>query len=154
MTDTTHRVLTPQEAADRVAASLDRRNSSETRFKSFGVAAIAVALAFLVLLFAGILSKGIPGMHQYYVTFDVTLDAERLDPQGLMTLCASISSFTLRNWAIVVAIAAIRLSPPITNGTVDCVLAGKVPWAKFAVPVTVEMMMIGIVKRILIFLYL
>lgn len=85
MTDTVHSVLTPQEAADRVAASLGKRNSSETRFRAWGVAAIATALAFLVLLFAGILSKGIPGMHQYYVTFDVTLDPERLDPQGSMT---------------------------------------------------------------------
>ena len=47
--------------------------------------AIASALAFLVLLFAGILLKGIPGMFQHYVTIDVILDKERLDPSGEMT---------------------------------------------------------------------
>jgi len=85
MTDSAQSVLTPKEAADRVAASLKKRNSSEVRFRLWGIAGIVTALSFLVLLFTGILSKGIPGMHQYYVTFEVSLDAERLDPQGLMT---------------------------------------------------------------------
>jgi phosphate transport system permease protein len=37
-------------------------------------------------LFAGILSKGIPGLFQYYVTLDVRLDARQLDPSGQMTV--------------------------------------------------------------------
>ena len=45
-----------------------------------------MALGFLVLLFAGILSKGIPGLFQHYVTLNVQLDAERLDPSGQGTL--------------------------------------------------------------------
>lgn len=85
MTEKVHSMLTPQEAAGRVAESLNKRKSSESRFRAWGIAGIATALAFLVLLFTGILSKGIPGMHQYYVTFDVTLDASRLDPEGTMT---------------------------------------------------------------------
>jgi len=86
MTEKVHSILTPREAATRVAESLSKRNASEFRFRAWGLAGIATALAFLVLLFAGILSKGIPGMYQHYVTFDVALDPSRLDPEGSMTL--------------------------------------------------------------------
>jgi len=86
MTEKVHSILTPREATTRVAESLSKRNASEFRFRAWGLAGIATALAFLVLLFAGILSKGIPGMYQHYVTFDVALDPSRLDPEGSMTL--------------------------------------------------------------------
>ena len=91
MTETAKSVLSPREASALVSASLRQRNSSETRFRAFGIVAIGCALSFLVLLFTGILSKGIPGMQQHYVTFDVVLEKERLDPQGLMT-AESLSS--------------------------------------------------------------
>jgi Domain of unknown function (DUF3333). len=51
-----------------------------------GLAAISTAILFLILLFAGILSNGIPGMFQHYVTLEVTLDKERMDPQGDMSV--------------------------------------------------------------------
>jgi phosphate transport system permease protein len=78
--------LTPQETAIRVAATLKRRGRSERRFRYFGVGAITLALCFLVFLFAGILSKGIPGMFQHYVTLEVMLDKERMDPKGDMSV--------------------------------------------------------------------
>ena len=84
MTDSTGR-LSPQEAAKRVAATLGRRGSSEKRFRYLGVAAISTALMFLVLLFSGILSNGLPGMFQHYVTLEVYLGKERMDPQGDMS---------------------------------------------------------------------
>ncbi|MDC9720942.1 MAG: phosphate ABC transporter permease PstA [Gammaproteobacteria bacterium] len=84
MTDSRGR-LSPQEAAKRVAATLGRRGSSEKRFRYLGVAAISTALMFLVLLFSGILSNGLPGMFQHYVTLEVYLDKERMDPQGDMS---------------------------------------------------------------------
>ena len=77
--------MTPIESKERVTTSLKSRNRNERRFKLAGMIAIASALAFLVLLFAGILLKGIPGMFQHYVTVDVILDKERLDPSGEMT---------------------------------------------------------------------
>ena len=86
MTDHTYRGLDPQQAAKRVAASISLRKSKETRFVWLGKTAIAIALGFLVLLFAGILTKGIPGLFQYYVTLDVQLDAQQLDPSGQMTV--------------------------------------------------------------------
>jgi phosphate transport system permease protein len=77
--------LTPEETAIRVAATLKRRGFSERRFRYLGVGAITLALCFLVFLFAGILSKGIPGMFQHYVTLEVMLDKERMDPKGDMS---------------------------------------------------------------------
>lgn len=86
MTDHTYRGLDPQQAAKRVAASIDVRKRKEVRFVWLGKTAVTIALSFLVLLFAEILSKGIPGLFQYYVTLDVELDAQRLDPGGQMTI--------------------------------------------------------------------
>lgn len=87
MTDTTvTSPLSPKEAATRVAATLKPRGRSESRFQGLGLAAISTAILFLILLFAGILSNGIPGMFQHYVTLEVTLDKERMDPQGDMSV--------------------------------------------------------------------
>ena len=85
MTDRPYQGLDPQKAAERVAASIHLRKRKETRFVWLGKTAVAIALGFLVLLFAGILSKGIPGLFQYYVTLDLELDAQQLDPSGQMT---------------------------------------------------------------------
>ena len=74
--------LSPAIARKRVAQSLKKRHRNEGRFLSYGRIAISTALLFLVILFGSILSKGIPGFFQYYVTFDVYLSAEELDPYG------------------------------------------------------------------------
>ena len=68
--------------ADRVKENLRKRRAEEARFKWLGRAAIGLALSFLVVLFISIFSKGIPGFFQYYVTLEVFLDAERIDPEG------------------------------------------------------------------------
>jgi phosphate transport system permease protein len=87
MTDTTQTgPLSPKEAASRVAATLKTRGRSESRFQFWGLAGISTAILFLILLFAGILSNGIPGMFQHYVTLEVMLDKERMDPQGDMSV--------------------------------------------------------------------
>ncbi len=74
--------LSPQEASALVEASLVQRRKKEKRFRLLGLSAVAISLAFLVILFSGILSKGLPGMFQYYVELEVNLDRTRLDPQG------------------------------------------------------------------------
>ena len=76
------RLLSPEQATKQVQHTIKRRNQQEKRFRIYGRMAIAIALIFLVTLFATILSKGIPGFFQYYVTLDVELDRERLDPKG------------------------------------------------------------------------
>ncbi|MCH1482980.1 MAG: DUF3333 domain-containing protein, partial [Alphaproteobacteria bacterium] len=75
-------MMSPDAAARRVAASIAGRRQRERRFKSYGQIAIGIALAFLVILFASIFSKGIPGFFQHYVTLEVTLDRAKLDPAG------------------------------------------------------------------------
>ena len=68
--------------ADSVKENLRKRRAAEVRFKWFGRAAIGLAMSFLAVLFISIFSKGIPGFFQYYVTLEVYLDPERIDPDG------------------------------------------------------------------------
>jgi phosphate transport system permease protein len=82
MTKSSFTSLSPQEASALVEASLVQRRKKEKRFRLLGLSAVAISLAFLVILFSGILSKGLPGMFQYYVELEVNLDRTRLDPKG------------------------------------------------------------------------
>ena len=78
----TSKTLTPKQSTALVEASMRRRRAKERRFRFMGLSAIGIALAFLVMLFTGILVKGIPGLSQHYVMLEVELDRARLDPQG------------------------------------------------------------------------
>lgn len=91
MTDTAFKGLSPQEATARVEASLKRRKAQEKRFRRMGLAAIGIALTFLVILFAGILTKGIPGFFQHYVTLDVEITPDRIDPMGDLSVASLYS---------------------------------------------------------------
>ncbi len=82
MTDPRREMISPAIAAERVAAGLAARRAREKRFRLYGRIAIGIALTFLVMLFASIFSKGIPGFFQHYVTLEVTLDSAKLDPVG------------------------------------------------------------------------
>ena len=75
-------MIPPHVAISRVNASLAARRAGERRFRTYGRIAIGIALAFLVTLFVSILAKGIPGFFQYYVTLEVVIDPERIDPAG------------------------------------------------------------------------
>lgn len=86
MTDPIFKGLTPDDSLLRVNASLASRRSKEKRFRNLGVLAIGIALTFLIFLFSGILSKGIPGLFQHYVTLEIDLNKNRLDPEGNMSV--------------------------------------------------------------------
>ena len=86
MTDQNTKNLSPRQASERVALTIKARKRKESQFLFIGKSAVAVAMGFLILLFAGILSKGIPGFFQHYVTLEVQLDAAKLDPTGQMTI--------------------------------------------------------------------
>ena len=75
-------IIPPHVAVSRVNASLAARRAGERRFRTYGRIAIGIALAFLVILFVSIFTKGIPGFFQYYVTLEVVIDPERIDPAG------------------------------------------------------------------------
>ena len=74
--------MSPTKTEQLVTASLKSRRRQEKSFKLLGMAAIFMALFFLASLMFSILSKGLPGFFQYYITLEVELDRERLDPAG------------------------------------------------------------------------
>jgi phosphate transport system permease protein len=76
-------------AADRPVKSLHaidgrtrRRNAAETRFKLYGIVAIAISLAMLAIMLFTIFSDGVSAFRQASMTFPVTLDEAVLDKTG------------------------------------------------------------------------
>ncbi|MEM9474066.1 MAG: phosphate ABC transporter permease PstA [Pseudomonadota bacterium] len=63
-------------------ARTKKRNAAEARFKAYGLIAVMLGLLALVLLVASILSNGLSAFQQTYITLDVELLEERLDPEG------------------------------------------------------------------------
>jgi phosphate transport system permease protein len=63
-------------------ARLRGRYRSEARFKAYGIAALAVAAAFLFALLSSVVMRGIPGFFQHYLVADVLVDAAKIDPEG------------------------------------------------------------------------
>lgn len=59
-----------------------KRNASEKRFRLIGAAAVGVGVLCLIGLLISILSSGLSAFQQTYITLDVYMDAERLDPNG------------------------------------------------------------------------
>ncbi len=59
-----------------------RRNASERRFRAYGLTAIGIGVAALILLLTSILSQGLPAFQQTFVTLDVVLDEAKLDKKG------------------------------------------------------------------------
>jgi len=65
-----------------------RRKAAEWRYQAYGLAAIGVGAAFLVILFTTIISKGYPAFFQTTIQLDVTFDEQRIDPAGTRELSA------------------------------------------------------------------
>jgi phosphate transport system permease protein len=83
MTDTTTFVPPPARSSLLVQdPSMKRRNAAETRFRLYGLVSISIALTTLAILLWSIFAEGVSAFRQTTLTFNVTLDAERLDPQG------------------------------------------------------------------------
>ncbi|NEX45617.1 phosphate ABC transporter permease PstA [Pseudotabrizicola algicola] len=74
-------------------ALMKRRNAAEARFKFYGIAAISVSLVTLCVMLWTIFSDGVSAFRQASLELTVTLDAERLDPQGDRSL-ESLSKVT------------------------------------------------------------
>ncbi|TLP45958.1 phosphate ABC transporter permease PstA [Cohaesibacter sp. CAU 1516] len=82
MTDTTpNQVDSVVENAHR-EVGLKKRYASETRFRLGGVAAIAMGILFLIILFWSIVSKGYTAFEQTQVRLDLYLDEQVIDPSG------------------------------------------------------------------------
>ncbi|MFS4437225.1 phosphate ABC transporter permease PstA [Paracoccaceae bacterium GXU_MW_L88] len=61
---------------------VSKRNAAEKRFRFYGIGAIVLAIFFLVTLLGSILNNGASSFRQTFLTFDVPLSAEALDPEG------------------------------------------------------------------------
>jgi len=62
-----------------------KRAKAEKRFRAYGIAAIATGLFFLVVLFASILSQGIPAFQRTVVSIDFTLtEPQRDEAEGAL----------------------------------------------------------------------
>ena len=70
---------------DIVMAGLGKRRNAELRFRAYGLGAIVIALAFLVLLFTSIVSKGYSAFLYTNVALDIHFDVQAIDPEGLGT---------------------------------------------------------------------
>jgi phosphate transport system permease protein len=73
---------TAAETQARVRAGLARRYRAERRFRAYGLAAVALGIAFVVFLFGTVLSQGLSVLRQGYVQLDITYDPEVIDPAG------------------------------------------------------------------------
>jgi phosphate transport system permease protein len=80
MTDASHAVPLRSLTADTPLAR--RRRRADMRFRAYGIAAITISLTVLAIILFTIFRDGVSGFRQAYLTFPVTLDAARLDPEG------------------------------------------------------------------------
>ena len=82
MTDHT----TPKNSLLRQDARTVKRNRAETRFKAYGIAAIAVGLLMLLILLTTIIGRGTGAFQQTFLTLDVQLLEAKLDKKGTRDL--------------------------------------------------------------------
>ncbi|WP_299817313.1 phosphate ABC transporter permease PstA [uncultured Jannaschia sp.] len=59
-----------------------KRNAAEGRFKIYGLVAVCIGIAALIVLLTSILTSGLSAFRQTTIDMQVTLDEERLDPSG------------------------------------------------------------------------
>ena len=70
------------ETTKAVKKSLPRRYRKEKIFRAIGISAILLGLAFVVILFTNIISKGYPAFQQTYIKLPIYFDEQIIDPQG------------------------------------------------------------------------
>lgn len=82
MTNDKKKILSSKEAIKLVSMTLESRQKKERSFRFIGKLAIAIALFFLITLFTIIFINGIPGFFQHYVTLEVEITKDKIDPNG------------------------------------------------------------------------
>ena len=71
---------------EKVAAGLGRRYRREMLFRSFGMLATAVGMAFLAVFFGSLLAKGSSAFMQTFIQLDVEFNEDILAPDGELDL--------------------------------------------------------------------
>ena len=77
----------PSNHSECIQAGLQKRYRSEKRFRLYGIAAIVVALSFLVVMLSAIGLRGVGAFQQTHILISVTFDEDRIldkDWQGLV----------------------------------------------------------------------
>lgn len=69
-------------SSSETSARLRRRHAAERRFRAYGVVAIALSIAFLLILFTTIASNAYTALVQTHIRLKVDFDAGRIDPHG------------------------------------------------------------------------
>lgn len=98
-------------ASDAVRRSLKRRYAAETRFKAYGISAIALALVTIIVLFTTIISTGYPTFTETVIKMDVKIDEATIDPAGTR----NPDDLTRANYRKVVFDALGTLFPEVTD---------------------------------------
>lgn len=80
--DATQIPVTKRASLLQLDARTRRRNAAETRFKAYGMIAIAIGLLMLIILVFNIISRGSGAFQQTFVTLEVELLADKLDKKG------------------------------------------------------------------------
>jgi len=78
-----------------------RRNAAETRFRAYGIAALALGAVFLVILLVTIVARGVPAFTQTFIAIEVPLSEDVLDPDGTRDQATIEKITTLRYGGIV-----------------------------------------------------
>lgn len=78
-----------------VTVGMRRRNAAEMRFRAYGIVAVLISLATLIIMLWTIFSNGIGAFSQARISFPVTLDAAVLDPAGTRDPAAMASVTTI-----------------------------------------------------------
>jgi phosphate transport system permease protein len=71
-----------RKAAEAVARSLKSRYRAETRFRLYGLGAVALGMIFLAVLFVTIVAQGWSVFRQSYVQLEISYDPQLLDTDG------------------------------------------------------------------------
>lgn len=90
-----------------VNQGLAKRYRKEQRFKMMGLGAIATSIAFLLILFGSIFSKGYTAFRQADIFLDITFDEQVLDVENLRTA----------NYAKLVRASLLELFPEVKSRT-------------------------------------
>ena len=72
----------PSHAAPRRDIGIKKRYAAERRFKMYGIIAIAIGLAFLVLLLWSVVSKGYTAFFQTEIRLPITFEQSLIDPKN------------------------------------------------------------------------
>jgi phosphate transport system permease protein len=116
----------------RIQKGLRGRRAAETRFRAYGIAAIAIAVGFVVFLFGSILIQGLPAFWQPAANLQVTFDPEivKVDPkpeaqpgqspaEHRRALLDWERQVTMANWNKVIENAVRAAAPDVTFNARD-----------------------------------